>query len=157
MLDRFDLKILAVWQERGDIGPVEMSQEVNLSPSQCSRRMQQLRKSGFIKSFRAVLEPVKISIGVSAYVLLTMKSHSPEAAKAIHDRVLEMDEIVQCQKLTGAADLIVKVETRDLTSFNRFLTDQLLSAPEIATAQSSIILEDVKNTSSLSLKFVVPK
>lgn len=153
MLDRFDRKILALWQERGDIGPVEMAQAVNLSASQCSRRMQALRRSGHIRAVRAVLAPEKVAIGVSAYVLLTMKSHSPEAARAIHERVLGLDEVVQCQRLTGTADLIVKVATRDLASFNRFLSDELLSAPEIATAQSSIVLEDLKNTSSLPLAF----
>jgi DNA-binding Lrp family transcriptional regulator len=153
MLDNFDLGILAVWQERGDVGPVEMAQAVNLSPSQCSRRMQALRRSGHVRAVRAVLAPDKVGVGVSAYVLLTMSSHAPAAARAFHDRVREIDEIVQCQKLTGTADMIVKVETRDLASFNRLLTDQLLAAPEVATAQSSIILEDVKNTSALPLRF----
>ena len=82
MLDRFDVKILELWQERGDIGPVEMARYVNLSTSQCSRRMQHLRKEGYAKAVRAKLDPNKVGIGISAYVLLTMTSHSPEAAES---------------------------------------------------------------------------
>jgi DNA-binding Lrp family transcriptional regulator len=152
MLDRFDLKILETWQVRGDIGPVEMSEIVALSASQCSRRMQQLRKDGYIRAFRAVLDPAKLGVGISAYVLLTMASHAPEAAEAFHARVRELDEVLECQKLTGAADVILKVATRDLASFNRLLSVHILGAPEVATARSSIILEDVKSTTALPLR-----
>jgi Lrp/AsnC family transcriptional regulator, leucine-responsive regulatory protein len=151
MLDSFDLKILQAWQRRGDLGPVEMSEIVNLSASQCSRRMQALRKTGPIRAFRAVLDPAQVGLGISAYVLLTMKSHAPEAADAFKNRVQQLEEILECQKLTGTADMILKVVTRDLDSFNYLLTQQILGAPEVATAQSSIILEDVKSTTSLPL------
>ena len=148
MLDSYDLRILSALQERGDIGPVELSQVVALSPSQCSRRLQALRKAGYVRAVRAVLDPGLVGIGISAYVLLTMTS---QAAEAFHAKMRALDEVLECQKLTGAADMILKVATRDLASFNRLLTRHVLGAPEVATAQSSIILEDVKSTTALPL------
>lgn len=153
MLDRFDIRILEIWQDRGDIGPVELAGFVNLSPSQCSRRMQRLRNDGYVSGARMVLDPARIGIGVSAYILLTMKSHAPEAADGFRRRVLELDEVLECQALTGAADMILKVATGDLASFNQLLTQQILAAPEVATAQSSIVLESSKSTTSLPLRF----
>ena len=155
MLDSFDVKILDIWQNRGDVGPIEMAAHVNLSPSQCSRRMHRLRKDGYVRAERVVLDPAKVGVSISAYVLLTMKSHSPEAAEAFRTRVLQLDEVLECQSLTGAADMILKVATRDLSTFNHLLTKQLLGAPEVATAQSSIILEDSKSTTSLPLRFAL--
>lgn len=153
MLDSFDLRILAALQEQGDMGPLEMSQIVHLSASQCSRRMQALRKAGYIASIRAVVDPTKVAVGLQAYVLVTMKSHAPDAADAFRERLLRLDEVIQCQKLTGAFDMILKVATRDLQTFNQLLTHELLGCPEVANAQSSIILEDIKSTSSLTLKY----
>ena len=155
MLDRYDIKILSTWQECGDVGPVEMGEIINLSASQCSRRMQRLRKEGYAKAVRVILDPAKIGIGITAYVLLTMESHAPEAAEAFRQRVQQLDEILECQKLTGAADMILKVATRDLATFNLLLTHQILGAPEVATAQSSIILEEAKSTTSLPLRFAL--
>lgn len=152
--DRFDLKILDVWQERGDIGPVEIAPLVNLSPSQCSRRMQALRKAGLVRAIHAEVEPAMIGIGISAYVLLTMKSHAPEAAGAFRKQVMLWDEVLECQALAGSSDMILKVATHDLASFNQLLTQRILAAPEVATAQSSIILENVKSTTRLPLRFV---
>lgn len=153
MLDSFDLRILDAWQDQGDIGPVEMSQKVNLSASQCSRRMQQLRRSGHVVGTFAVLDQTRLGIGVTAYVLVTMKTHSPEATASFYERMNALDEVIECQKLTGIADVILKVRTRDLQSFNRLLTGELLAAPEVATSQSSIVLEDIKSTRRLPLKF----
>jgi len=130
-----------------------MSGLVHLSASQCSRRMQALRKSGHIAAVCAILDPESVGVGLQAYVLVTMKSHAPEAANAFRDRLLGLDEVLECQKLTGEADMILKVATRDLASFNSLLSNHLLSAPEIATARSSIILDDVKKTTSLPLRF----
>ncbi len=152
MLSNLDVRILEIWQRRGDIGPVEMGQEINLSASQCSRRMQQLRQAGYIRAVRAVLDGEKLGIGISAYVLVTMKSHAPDVAQAFKARMLQLDEVLECQKLTGEADMILKVVTRDLASFNRLLTRHILGAAEVATARSSIILEDVKSTTSLPLR-----
>lgn len=152
-LDRFDLRILAALQDHGDMGPGDISALVNLSPSQCSRRMQQLRASGHIRAVRAVLDAAQLGIGISAYVMLTMTSHDPQRAAQFRARLCEMAEVLECQLLTGSPDMILKVATRDLASLNDLLTRHLLAAPEVATARTSIILQDVKSTSSLPLTF----
>jgi len=115
--------------------------------------MQALRKAGYIKHVRAVLDPSKISVGLQAYVLVTMKSHSPDAADAFRERLLRIHEVLECQKLTGVSDMIIKIATHNLETFNQVLTRELLGAPEVANAQSSIILEDIKSTSSLPLRY----
>ena len=151
VMDSYDAKILALWQQRGDIGPVEMGEAIHLSASQCSRRMAALKRSGHVRGFHAVLEPAAVGIGIMAFVLLTMKSHSPEAAEAFRARIMGLPEVMECHKLTGEADLILKVATRDLASFNQLLSHCILAAPEVATARSSIILDEVKHTTALPI------
>lgn len=152
-LDEFDLRILERWQHQGDIGPVEMSEHVHLSPSQCSRRMQQLRQAGYLTRVAGVLDAEKLGIGVHAYVLVTLRSHEAAWLAAFHRRMIALDEVLECQALTGAADIILRVATRDLASFNRLLVGELLAAPEVATARSSIILENLKSTTALPVRF----
>jgi DNA-binding Lrp family transcriptional regulator len=50
--------------------------------------------------------------------------------------------------------MIIKVATRDLETFNQLLTQELLGSPEVASAQSSIILEEIKANSSVTLKYL---
>lgn len=155
MLDAFDVKILRTWQTRGDIGPVQMAEVINLSASQCSRRMQRLRQDGYVVATRVILDPARINIGIFAYVMLKMTSHSPRSAESFRTKMLAIDEVIECQKLAGSADMILKVATHDLDSFNRLLTKQILGAAEVSTAQSSIILENEKSTTNLPLDYAI--
>jgi DNA-binding Lrp family transcriptional regulator len=67
----------------------------------------------------AILAPDRVGIGIQAYVMLTMKSHDPDASAAFRARLMALDEVMEAHALTGAPDMILKVATRDLDSFNR--------------------------------------
>ncbi|WAC60761.1 Lrp/AsnC family transcriptional regulator [Brevundimonas sp. SL130] len=152
-LDVFDRKILAALQEAGDAGPSELAPIVGLSPSQISRRLQILRKDGVIRSIHAHLSPAALNVGIMAYVMLTMTSSDPQAASDFRKRLILLDEVLECQLLTGSPDMIIKVATKDLSSLNILLTETLLSSPQIANGRTSIILQDVKSSHSLPLRF----
>ena len=102
----------------------------------------------------ALLDETHLNIGVMAYVLTTLKSHAPEQTQLFQARIGALSEVVECHKMTGEADYILKVCTRNLESFNTLLTDHLLVAPEIATVRSSIVLDRIKSTSQLPLEFL---
>jgi DNA-binding Lrp family transcriptional regulator len=152
-LDPFDRKILATLQQRGDLGPSELSLVVNLSPSQCSRRLQRLKDEKYIERTVALLNPKRLNLGVSAYVSVKLRSHGPENERRFRERMAQLSEVTSCESLTGEADFMLRVSTRDLASYNEFLSMKLRAAPEIDTARSSIILEDIKSTTALSLDF----
>jgi DNA-binding Lrp family transcriptional regulator len=154
MLDDYDRRILRAWQAQGDLGPVEMSAHIHLSPSQCSRRMQRLRRDGYVDGIRALLSAQRLNVGLAAYVLLVMRTHEPAALTAFNDRMAALDEVLTCDALTGEADMILKVATRDLASFNRLLSREILGIPQVASARSSIILESRKTTTALPLDFL---
>ena len=153
-LDSFDSRILAQLQTQGDLGPVELAEIIHLSPSQCSRRLQRLKAEGYVARIVALLDETHLNIGVVAYVLTTLKSHAPEQTQLFQARIGALSEVVECHKMTGEADYILKVCTRNLETFNALLTDHLLVAPEIATVRSSIVLDRIKSTSQLPLEFL---
>jgi Lrp/AsnC family leucine-responsive transcriptional regulator len=152
-LDSFDRRILAELQAQGDIGPAELSERVHLSPSQCSRRLQRLKAEGYIDKIVALLSHEHLDLGVTAYVLITLRSHAPEHSEAFQQRVRTSPEILECASTTGEADYVLKVCTKDLASYNILLTEKLLRASEIATARSSIVLNQMKSTTELPLAF----
>ena len=152
-LDIFDRKILAALQDCGDLGSTELSAIVNLSPSQCSRRLQRLKHENYLERIVALLSPKRLNLGVSAYVAVQLRSHGPENENAFLERVASLSEVTSCESLTGEADFMLRVSTRDLDSYNRFLSAKLRVAPEIDNVRSSIVLESFKSTTALSLDF----
>jgi len=152
-LDQFDRRILACLQEQGDIGPSELSGKVHLSASQCSRRLQRLKDEGYIENIVAVLDKSKLRLGVSSYVVVKIKDHSPAAERRVNALMSSLDEVVSCEYLAGEADYMIKVVTRDLESYASFISDKLMSSGDIESVRSSIVLKWMKRTTALPLDF----
>ena len=82
MLDTIDRKLLAALQKQGRMSNAELSEQVNLSPSACHRRVQQLEKSGYILDYVALLDPRKIGRPTTVFVEITLAGQADEVLDA---------------------------------------------------------------------------
>lgn len=146
-LDNYDVRILEALQQQGDITMVELSERVHLSHSQCSRRVKQLRDSGLIRNFTAILDPARLGLHLKAYITVTLKSNS-QAATEFRVLIRDTAEILECTMVTGDGDFLLKVHTRDLPHFRNLLS-QLAQVDVVASMKSVIVIDDLKNTSAL--------
>ena len=69
---KFDRKILALLQGDARLTNNDLSERVNLSPSQCSRRRQRLEEDGFIRGYRAVLDRDKLGFSLVNVISVTL-------------------------------------------------------------------------------------
>jgi Lrp/AsnC family leucine-responsive transcriptional regulator len=150
-LDAFDLRILDALQNGDQLTHSTLAEQVSLSASQISRRIQRLEHEGFIERRVSILSSSRLGLGVTVYVTIVMRSHADAQIHAFRQRLLRLPEVQECCKITGAADYLLKVVTEDLQSYNRILTEYLLKAPEVASVHSGIVLEEVKRTTALPL------
>jgi Lrp/AsnC family transcriptional regulator, leucine-responsive regulatory protein len=153
-LDAYDRKILGALQEDGTLGPVELSQRINLSASQCSRRLQRLRDRGLIARTVAILDRRAMHLTISAIILVRLGSHSAENEQRFLACVEANPEITACHYVTGDLDFILHAVTKDLVSYDRLVRERLLPSADISACRSNIILRTTKNTTSLPLDFV---
>ena len=70
-LDKTDRKILSILQGSAKITNAQLSKEIGLSPAPTLERVKKLEQTGIIKSYHAQLDPEKIGLGVSTFVLVT--------------------------------------------------------------------------------------
>jgi len=75
-LDDFDHGILHALQRNGALTNAQLSEIVNLSTSQCSRRRVRLEKDGVISGYHARLNPDAMGITVRAVVRVNLNAHS---------------------------------------------------------------------------------
>src|SRR5690606_41259342 len=76
-LDRYDLKILGALQENAASSSQELADRIGLSPSPCSRRVKQLEEAGYILREVALLDPHKLGLTLTAFVMVGMDRHTP--------------------------------------------------------------------------------
>ncbi len=144
-MDKFDAEILHTLQRDGRMSWVELGQEVSLSPSACTRRIQALRAQGVIERFTVSLNEALLGHPVMAFVAVSIDRQEPTLAEAFREWVLAHPRVLSCHMLSGSTDYMLEVVETDLKSLGRFLDQELLSLPAVKDATSSVVLGRVKS------------
>jgi DNA-binding Lrp family transcriptional regulator len=150
-IDSFDRKILALLQEDARLTNSDLSERVNLSPSQCSRRRQKLEEDGLIRGYRAVLDRDRLGFSLVNVISVTLSTHNRDNARRFADLLSRLPEVQEAHALTGEMDYILKVVTPDLKSLSRFVNDVLLPHESVQHVKTAIVLETLKETSALPI------
>ncbi|KGY13290.1 AsnC family transcriptional regulator [Vibrio tubiashii] len=144
-MDKFDERILQVLKRNGRISNVELSEQVGLSPSATLRRVQELEKSQLIKGYRAVLDNNQLGVGFIAYVSIGLASHRKQAQLEFEEHVRFVDEVVECHNITGANEYLLRVETKDLSSYKRFHADVLGECAQVQSISTMVVMDSPKD------------
>ena len=150
-LDAIDLRILSALQTDGRLTNQELADRVGLSPSPCLRRVRRLERDGFIRAYRAVLDRESVGLGLTIFVDIRVEKHSRENAAALQEALVAMPEVVTCHMVSGTADCIAEIVVPDLKTYERLLTERLLTLPMIGDIRSNFALTRVKSDGALPL------
>ena len=148
-IDAFDRKILSLLQNDARLTNNDLSERVNLSPSQCSRRRQRLEEEGFVAGYRAVLDRDKLGFPLVNIVSVTLATHNRDNARRFADLVARLPEVQEAHALTGEMDYILKVVTPDLRSLADFVNEVLLPHESVQHVKTAIVLQTLKETAAL--------
>jgi DNA-binding Lrp family transcriptional regulator len=121
-LDDIDRQIPIELQENARISNIELAAAVGLSPSPCLRRVRALEKAGLIRGYVTLLDPVRLGLGVSIFVHVSLEKQVEEALETFEASVTSRPEIVECYLMTGDADYLLRVVVPDLPAYQRLLT-----------------------------------
>ena len=150
-IDGFDRKILALLQADARFTNNDLSERVNLSASQCSRRRQRLEEEGLIRGYRAVLDRDRLGFPLVNIISVTLATHTRDNARRFAELLARLPEVLEAHALTGEMDYFVKVVTPDLKSLAEFVNDVLLPHESVQHVKTSIVLQTLKETTALPL------
>jgi DNA-binding Lrp family transcriptional regulator len=150
-IDGFDRKILALLQADARLTNNDLSEKVNLSPSQCSRRRARLEAEGYIGGYRAVLSRERLGFGLVNVITVTLATHNRDNAVRFAQLVRRLPEVQEAHALTGDMDYILKVVTRDLNALSEFVNGVLLPHDSVQHVKTAIVLDTLKEENALPL------
>ncbi len=148
-LDATDRKILAALQRKGRMSNSELSDQVNLSPSACHRRVQRLEVDGYIRDYVALLDARKMGVATTVFVEITLQGQAEEVLEAFEKGVARIPDVLECHLMAGTADYILKVVAENTEDFARIHRQYLSRLPGVAQMQSSFALRTVFKTTAL--------
>ena len=144
-LDPIDRKILAELQADGRMTNVELAKRVGISAPPCLRRVRTLEESGYIRGYHADVDSRELGFEVQVFAMVGLNSQAEADLSAFEDLCRGWSLVRECHMLNGEVDFILKCVAPDLSTFQSFLTEDLLKADNVASVKTSLVIRDAKD------------
>jgi len=144
-LDPIDRKILSELQGDGRMTNVELARRVGISAPPCLRRVRSLEEAGLIHGYHAKVNARELGFEVQVFAMVGLDSQAENELNAFEDRCRQWPLVRECHMLNGEVDFMLKCVAPDLSSFQSFLTGQLLNTPNVASVKTSLVIRRAKD------------
>ena len=144
-LDPIDRQILAELQADGRMTNVELAKRVGISAPPCLRRVRTLEEQGYILGYHADVDARELGFEVQVFAMVGLVSQAETDLAAFERRCQGWPLVRECHMLNGEVDFILKCVAPDLRSFQRFLTEELTAAPNVASVKTSLVIRGAKD------------
>ncbi len=151
-LDRTDIEILSILQSDGKTTNVSLSKQINLSATPCLERVKALESDGFITGYSANLSASQLGLGLTVFIEILLDHTSEEAFQKFRTAILNIPQIQECHMVAGGFDYLLKVRVPDMAAYRNFLGYVLSQVQGIRETHSYPVMEEVKDTPSISLE-----
>jgi Lrp/AsnC family leucine-responsive transcriptional regulator len=151
-LDRIDRRILRMLQADGRISITELAEQVGLSATPCSERVKRLERDGFITGYHARLSPQALGQSLLVFVEIRLSAKSGRIFDEFKREVLKLPNVLECHLVSGDFDYLIKARIPEMNAYRRLLGDMLLALPGARESRSYVVMEEVKESLSLTIE-----
>jgi Lrp/AsnC family transcriptional regulator len=146
-----DIAILRLLQQDASLTSTAIAEQLNISQSPCWRRINHIEQQGLISRRVALLDRDKLGMGAVVFATLNLSAHGREQLEQFEHDIRLFPEIVECYTMTGGWDYMLKIITRDVRHYERFIREHLLTMPLIREIHSHVAVTEIKNSTELPL------
>ncbi|WP_105104255.1 Lrp/AsnC family transcriptional regulator [Microbulbifer pacificus] len=149
-LDAIDRQLLAILQSDVSLSIEELAERVGLTKTPCWRRIQKLEKSGIIRRKVALLDAEVLGLPVSVFAQVKTNQHNAEWADSFSNAMADLPEVVDCYRMAGDYDYILRVVVSDVAAYDRFYK-KLIAHAGISDVASNFAMEQIKSSTELPI------
>jgi Lrp/AsnC family transcriptional regulator, leucine-responsive regulatory protein len=150
-LDATDRKIIELLQRNSNITNALLAKEIGLSPAPTLERVNKLESAGVIKSYHGVIDPATVGLGVSTFVMVSLKGHNKDNIEKFTKAIEKIDEVMECHHITGAGDFVLKIVCADIAAYQKLMLEKVSNIDVVDGLQSMIILSTFKDSKVLPI------
>lgn len=155
-LDATDLKILDAVQRDGRITKLALAERVGLSPTPCWTRLSRLEKAGIISGYHARVNIRLVAPIATLLVEVTLASHRQADFDRFERAIRACPEVLACWSVGGGIDYMLKIATRDIDAYQRFIDSLLEREIGIDRYFTYIVTRTVKQETALPMADLLP-
>lgn len=132
-MDDLDHKIVQLLSQNARMPVKDIAAQVNLTSPAVSSRIHRLEQTGFITGYTVVLHRPSAANRVEALISMLVTSGDRAAFLTMID---EEPQVLQCYRVTGSYNFIVKVNCPDIDALEHLLTQM----QKLGSTNTQIIL-----------------
>ncbi|GAB3506992.1 Lrp/AsnC family transcriptional regulator [Spirosoma knui] len=151
ILDATDRKILRLLQQNAHLTIQEIGQRINLSKTPVHERIKRLEREGIIDRYVTILNKKKLGNALMVYCQVTLDKQTRDTFADFDAAVRELPEVLECNRVSGTFDYLIKIVSRDMETYNRFYQEQLSAIPGTLHISSFFVMDEVKNSTVLPI------
>ena len=149
-MDEIDRLLLEILQQDATLSLAQMAERVGLSPTPCWKRIQKLEARGVIMRRVAIIDPVRVGVGLSVLVSVEAGEHSPEWLQRFSAGVGAMPEVMEVYRTAGEVDYVLRVAVADMAEYDTFYKRLIAIAP-MKNVTSRFAMERIKHSTAYPL------
>ncbi|MEE4108970.1 MAG: Lrp/AsnC family transcriptional regulator [Halieaceae bacterium] len=150
--DQKDIAILDLLQRDAGLSTAAIAEKVALSQSPCWRRISRLEELGVIRQRVALLDRERLGMDVVVFATVNLTSTGRQNLLRFEEDIVRHPEVMECYTMTGIWDYLLKIVTRDVRHYERFVRETLSASPDVRELHSHMAVTEIKNSTALPLQ-----
>ncbi|MEE2688085.1 MAG: Lrp/AsnC family transcriptional regulator [Pseudomonadota bacterium] len=151
-MDSFDIRIIDCLQRDASMSLSDIAEAVGLSSTPCWRRIHNMEQAGVIQARVAILDPVKLNVGVTVFVAIKTAQHSADWLVRFARHVDAIEEVVEFYRMSGDVDYMLRVVVPDISAYDA-VYKRLIEVGGLSDVNSTFTMERIKYTTALPLSY----
>jgi len=146
LLDKTDRHILRLLQTNARLTIQEIGQQVSLSKTPVHERIKRLEREGIIGQYVTLIDKKRVGNGLMVYCQVTLDKQTRDTFADFDAAIGELPEVLECNRVSGTFDYLLKIVSHNMETYNRFYQEQLSVIPGTLHISSFFVMAEVKNT-----------
>ena len=146
-----DRQILQLMQTNPGMTTQDIADRINMSQSPCWRRIRRLQEAGIIHRQATILDREKLGMEVVVFATVNLSTQGRGNLEEFEREVAQYPEVTECYTMAGAWDYMLKIITRDIRHYERFVREKLTTLSQVRELHSHIAVTEIKNSTELPL------
>ncbi|RPD97934.1 Lrp/AsnC family transcriptional regulator [Aureibaculum marinum] len=151
MIDSVDKSILKLLQSDAKLTIKEIGNKLNLSATPIFERIKRLERSGYITSYKALIDRKKVGLSLMVFCDISLNQHHASHIAKFEKDIQQFNEVIACYHIGGSFDYLIKVVAKDMDEYQNFVSKKLASIDNIRKVQSSFVMREVKTPIGLPI------
>jgi Lrp/AsnC family leucine-responsive transcriptional regulator len=150
-IDAIDRALIELLQKDSTQSVKQLAAHLNLTATPIYERIKKIERNGIIEKYTAVINPKKIGKDLLVFTNVSLKEHSKDYLLNFEQKILQIDEVIECHHVSGEHDYLLKVLVKNMDDYRAFLTHKLAKIANIGNVHSSFVVGEVKKDSIIKI------